>query len=131
MGNPVSFCSTLTVKTKSVVCTQLAPQWNHSPDHEVSLQSPKKIRLMAETRLQGSLEKRIRSSPNPILLRLGSSPWPSLVLLDGEIQFCCHQWFEFVDRLCFAVLSEFYDKMWGKRKEVVCWGCEIPKESGA
>lgn len=86
---------------------------------------------MAETRLQGRLEKIIRSAPNPILLRLRFSRWPSPVLIDGKIQFCCHQWFEFVAGLCFAVLSEFYDKMWGKRKEVVCWGGEIPKESEA
>ena len=89
MVNLASFWSTLTTKNKSVIHTQLAPQWNNFPDQEISVQSDKKIRLVSESRLQGSLEKRIRSAPNPILLGLGSSCWPSLVLLDGEIQFCC------------------------------------------
>lgn len=89
MVNLASFWSTLTTKNKSVIHTQLAPQRNNFPDHEISVQSDKKIRLVSESRLQSSLEKRIRSTPNPILLGLGSSCWPALVLLDGKIQFCC------------------------------------------
>lgn len=87
--NLASFWSTLTTKTKSLIHTQLAPQWNNFPDHEISVQSDKKIRLVSQSRLQGSLEKRIRSPPNPILLGIGSCCSPSLMLLDDEIQFCC------------------------------------------
>ena len=89
MVNMASFWSTLTAKNKSVIHTQLTPQWNNFPDHEISVQSGKKIRLVSESGLQCSLQKRIRSTPNPILLGLGSSCWPSLVLLDGKTQFCC------------------------------------------
>lgn len=50
----------------------------------ISVQSDKKIRLVSKSRLQGSLEKRIRSAANHILPGLQPPCCPSLVLLGGE-----------------------------------------------
>lgn len=129
MVNLAPFWSTLTIKNKSVIHTQLASQWNHFPDHEISVQSDKKIRLVSKSRLWGSLEKRIRSALNPILPGLGSSCWPLLVLLNAKIRFCCTE--PSAARICkslwVAVLSEFNAKMW----VAVCWGRETPNESKA
>lgn len=112
MVNLAPFWSTLTIKNKSVIHTQLASQWNHFPDHEISVQSDKKIRLVSKSRLLGSLEKRIRSALNPILPGLGSSCWPLLVLLNAKIRFCCTE--PSAARICkslwVAVLSELMPK---------------------
>lgn len=140
MVNLASFWSPLTTKatqTKSVIYTQMTPQCNNFPDNEISVQSDKKIRLVSKSRLQGSLEKRIRPTANRIPLGLRPSCCPSLVVLGGETRFCCTEpslvWMHlfYLFWPCFTVLGGFNAKMWGGKERDCVLGQEIPKQSKA